>query len=168
MLDRETAEDYGTFLEMHFYELTKFGKFIKKNPQGSGSTHLDNWLQFLKNPADKKMERAMRTDPVIKEAMQHLIEISGDMQVQELARMREVAEHEWASMIGDAEDKGRAEGEAKGRAEGEAKGEVRAAERFLASLLSTPSTAALPDGAIADLVGLTVEHVASMRKRLKR
>ena len=102
----------------------------------------------------------MRTDPVIKEAMQHLIEISGDMQVQELARMREVAEHEWASMIGDAEDKG--------RAEGRAEGEVGAKERILASLLNSPSTAALPDDAIADLVGLTVEHVATMRKSLKR
>ena len=156
VLDRETAEDYGTFLEMHFYELTKFGKFIKKNPQGSGSPHLDNWLQFLKNPADKPMEKAMRTDPVIKEAMQHLIEISGDMQVQDLARMREVAEHEWASMIGDAEDKGRAEGEAITK------------ERFLMSLLATETTASLPDGTLAVLVGLPVDHVASKRKSLKR
>ena len=156
VLDRETAEDYGTLLEMHFYELTKFGKFMRKNPQGSGSPHLDNWLQFLKNPADQRMEKAMRTDPVIKEAMQHLIEISGDMQVQELARMREKAEHEWASMIGTAEDKGRAEGEA------------IAKERILMSLLSQEATASLPNGALADLVGLTVEHVASMRQSLKR
>lgn len=176
VLDRDTAEDFGTFLELHFYELLKFSKFMKKNPQGSGSPHLDNWLQLLKNPADKRMERAMRTDPVIKDAMQHLIEISGDMQVQELARMREVAEHEWASMIGTAEDKGRAEGEAKGRAEGRAEGrsegrsegEVLAKERILMSLLSAEATASLPNRALADLVGLPVERVAAMRKNLQR
>ena len=73
----------------------------------------------------------MRTDPIIKDAMKHLIDLSEDSEARELARIREKAEHDWASGMATARKaglkkglarglkKGRAEGKAEGRAEGE-------------------------------------------------
>ena len=68
----------------------------------------------------------MRTDPIIKDAMKHLIDLSEDSEARELVRIREKAEHDWASGMATARKaglkKGLARGLKKGRAEGEVEG----------------------------------------------
>jgi flagellar biosynthesis/type III secretory pathway protein FliH len=109
------------------------------------------------------MERIIMKDPIIKDAITHLNDISSDARARERARAREKSEHDWASMMADARRAGLAEGEAKGKAEGEAKGKVE----VLKSLLKNPVTAGLLDAELAALVSLPPELIAEVRASLR-
>ena len=163
MREENTGIKLTDHLEIHFIELLKFRKLLMKKAHGSGDEHLDNWLQFLLNPSDKSMERIIMKDPIIKDAMTHLNDISSDARARERARAREKSEHDWASMMADARRAGLAEGEAKGKAEGEAKGKVE----VLKSLLKNPVTAGLLDAELAALVSLPLELIAEVRASLR-
>ena len=163
-------------LELRFVELHKFRRLLMKNPQGSGNSHLDHWLQFLLNPSDRSLERIGMIDPIIGEAMDRLKEISSDEQARQLARMREVGERDYRSGISSAREEGLEEGLAKGLtrgreeglARGREEGEMQAKMHLLKSLLDAPATSSLPDASIAQLVGLPIEQVAEMRRDLAK
>ena len=106
-------------------------------------------------------------DPIIKDAMTHLNDISSDARARERARVREKSEHDWASMMADARRAGLAEGEAKGRVEGKAEGEAKGKVEVLKSLLQNPVTAALPNSELAALVSLPLELIAEVRASLR-
>lgn len=97
----------------------------------------------------------MKTDPVIKDAMKHLTEISADREALELARIRERAEMDLATSMARVLKKGIKKGRA------EVKLEV------LKALLLGPETSSLPDAEIARTVGVTQDQVAAMRKSLQ-
>ncbi len=106
-------------------------------------------------------------DPIIKDAMTHLNDISSDARARERARAREKSEHDWASMMADARRAGLAEGEANGKAEGKAKGKAEAKVEVLKSLLMNPVTAGLLDAELAALVSLPLELIAEVRASLR-
>ena len=130
----------------------------------------------------------MRTDPLIKDAMKHLIDLSEDSEAREIARIREKAEHDWASGMATARKaglkkglarglkQGRAEGKAEGRAEGEfeglkkgrSEGEAGVKRQVLQVMLLSPQTSSLPDQEIARIVDLSVVEVATMRAHLAK
>ena len=58
-----------------------------------------------------------------------------------------------------------AEATAKGEAKGEAKGSDEKTKSVLMALLSAPETQLLPDARLAELTGLSVAVVATLRKR---
>jgi predicted transposase/invertase (TIGR01784 family) len=168
MRERTTHIPLTSQFEIHFLELLKFQIFLMKNPQGSGNPHLDNWLHFLLNPSDKRLEVITMSDPIINRAMKRLKDISNDDYARERARVRERAEHDWASMLSDARREGLAEGKAEGLADGKAEGKSEARLEFLRTLLTSPITGGLSDEALAEMVHLPRDLVEQMREQIKR
>ena len=112
------------------------------------------------------------SDPIINRAMKRLKDISSDDYARERARVRERAEHDWASMLSDARREGLAEGKADGiaagKADGNAEGKSEARLEFLRTLLTSPITASLSDETLAEMVHLPRDLVAQMRAQIKR
>ena len=122
------------------------------------------------------------TNPDLKAAMESLEAISADKEAREIARLREKAQHHWASEIRGARQEGKAEGEAKGKAEGEAKGKAEGeakgkaegeakgkADTTLANLramLISPATQDLANEVIAGVLGVDVNLVVTERHNL--
>ncbi len=128
------------------------------------------------------------SDPIINRAMKRLKDISSDDYARERARVRERAEHDWASMLSDARREGLAEGKAEGlsqgkaeglsqgkaeglsqgKADGKAEGQSEARLEVLRTLLTSPITAGLSDETLAEMVHLPRDLVEQMREQIKR
>ena len=114
------------------------------------------------------------TNPDLKAAMESLEAISADKEAREIARLRDKAQHHWASEIRGArqegkavgEAKGKAEGEAKGKAEGEAKGKADTTLTNLRAMLISPATRNLANEVIAGVLGVEVNLVVAERHNL--
>ena len=110
------------------------------------------------------------TNPALKAAMESLEAISADKEAREIARLREKAQHHWASEIRGARQEGIAEGEAKGEAKGEANGKAEGkADTTLANLramLISPATRDLANEVIAGVLGVEVNLVVTERHNL--
>ena len=104
------------------------------------------------------------SDPIINRAMKRLKDISSDDYARERARVRERAEHDWASMLSDA----RREGLAAGKADGKAEGQSEARLEFLRTLLTSPITEGLSDETLAEMVHLPRHLVEEIRAQIKR
>jgi len=126
--------------------------------------------------------------------MESLEAISADKEAREIARLREKAQHHWASEIrgarqegiaegkaegeakgkaegeakgkAEGEAKGKAEGEAKGKAEGEAKGKADTTLANLRAMLISPATRHLANEVIAGVLGVEVNLVVAERHNL--
>lgn len=178
VMDKKSLVAYPELINMHFLEIPKFSKFIQKNPDAWTHCLLAQWLQFLTNPADKKMEKIIEINPTIEEAMKGLKDMSDDPRAQEMARIREKSRLDVESGLEYATERGFAKGRAKGRAEGKAEGEAKgraagktegkaeAKVQLLRSLLRSAHTSSLSDAEIARLVDLPLEDVADMRAAL--
>ncbi len=120
------------------------------------------------------------SDPIINRAMKRLKDISSDDYARERARVRERAEHDWASMLSDARreglsqgkaeglSQGKAEGLSQGKAEGLAEGKSEARLEVLRTLLTSPITVGLSDETLAEMVHLPRHLVEQMRAQIKR
>ena len=124
------------------------------------------------------------SDPIINRAMKRLKDISNDDYARERARVRERAEHDWASMLSDARREGLAEGKAEGLslgkaeglsqgkaeglADGKAEGQSEARLEVLRTLLTSPITAGLSDETLAEMVHLPRHLVEEMREHITR
>jgi len=110
------------------------------------------------------------TNPALKAAMESLEAISADKEAREIARLREKAQHHWASEIRGARQEGIAEGiaegEAKGKAEGEAKGRADTTLANLRAMLISPATRDLANEVIAGVLGVEVNLVVAERHNL--
>ena len=127
------------------------------------SERLSIWGQFFRGPADKSLEEAYMSDPVLKATRDKLITISRDEKKRERARQ---AERAWL-MRADAErltretlDETREQGREEGRAEAEAKTKMDTLKRVLAD----EATAALSDEAIARIAGVGIDVVSAARR----
>jgi hypothetical protein len=97
--------------EIHFLELPKMKKFSKKNP-------ITWWLEYLKNPHSKIVEKIGEFEPIIKEAVKMFDVITSDKQTQELLRIKEKGERNFNSAMKNSRIKGRTEGMEKGIVKG--------------------------------------------------
>jgi len=106
--------------------------------------------------------------PELKDAKNALEELSTQDEAREIARVREKSRIHFDSLMAEAtakgEAKGEAKGKAKGKAEGKAEGSDEKAKSVLMALLSAPETKSLPDARLAELTGLSVEVVATVRR----
>ena len=102
------------------------------------------------------------TNPALKAAMESLEAISADKEAREIARLREKAQHHWASEIRGARQEGIAEGEAKG----EAKGKADTTLANLRAMLISPATRNLANEVIAGVLGVEVNLVVTERHNL--
>ena len=102
------------------------------------------------------------TNPALKAAMESLEAISADKEAREIARLREKAQHHWASEIRGA----RQEGIAEGKAQGEAKGKADTTLANLRAMLISPATQDLANEVIAGVLGVDVNLVVAERHNL--
>jgi len=102
--------------------------------------------------------------PELKDAKNALEELSTQDEAREIARVREKSRIHFDSLMAEATAKGEAKGKAKGKAEGKAEGSDEKAKSVLMALLSAPETKSLPDARLAELTGLSVEVVATVRR----
>ena len=103
--------------------------------------------------------------PGLKDAKNALEELSAQDEAREIARVREKSRIHFDSLMAEATAKGEAKGKAEGEAKGKAEGRDEKAKSVLVALLSAPETESLPDARLAELTGLSVEVVATFRKR---
>ena len=102
--------------------------------------------------------------PELKDAKNALEELSAQDEAREIARVREKSRIHFDSLMAEAKAKGKADGEAKGRAEGL----NDKAQSVLKALLGASETKSLPDARLAELTGLSVEVVATVRAELAK
>lgn len=108
-------EVFSDKFSMHFFELKK----ISKNPK----TSREQWLQFINADSEEDFEMVEATGmPAIQKAVRVIYDMSEDTRIREIARLREKALHDEASMMRQATEKGIAIGEKKGIAIGEKRG----------------------------------------------
>ena len=99
------------------------------------------------------------TNPALRAAMESLEVISADKEAREIARLREKAQHDWASEIHGARREGLAEGEAKGKAD--------TTIANLRAMLMSPATRHLANEVIAGVLGVAVDLVVAERHNLE-
>ena len=98
--------------EIHIIELPK----IQGREEEEGK--LLDWLFFLDNPESERVEKKMKENEVLKEAMERVYKISEDEEMQRIAELREKALHDEASERATAREKGLKEGREEGMKEG--------------------------------------------------
>ena len=165
-------------MQLHFFEIPKAVKKIRAGCFDASNLTLGHWLGFFNSPSDPLIKEACMTNPALKAAMESLEAISADKEAREIARLREKAQHHWASEIhgarqegkaegkAEGEAKGKAEGEAKGKAEGEAKGKADTTLANLRAMLISPATRHLANEVIAGVLGVEVNLVVAERHNL--
>ncbi|WP_238916295.1 Rpn family recombination-promoting nuclease/putative transposase [Clostridium sp. YIM B02555] len=109
LFEKTSKKSLTDLLEYIFIELPKFTEVNKDY-----NNKLHKWLIFLSNPTGKEIEKFMKTDGEIKEAMDVLYKISGDKEAIMLAEMREKAIMDEQSRLNGARKEGKAEGKIEG------------------------------------------------------
>ena len=112
LFEKKSKNELTDFLEIIFVELPKFN-----NTRKDYNDKLHRWLMFLANPSGSEVEKIMKSDETIKEAMDALYEISGDEETVMLAHMREKAIMDEQSRLKGAKEEGIKEGIKKGATE---------------------------------------------------
>lgn len=103
-------EIFSDKFSMHFFELKKLSKHPK--------TSREQWLQFINADSEEDFEMVEATSmPIIQKAVKVIYDMSEDTKTREIARLREKALHDEASLMRQAQEKGIAIGEKRGRTE---------------------------------------------------
>ncbi len=129
-------------LEIHFLELRK----LREQSVGL-EKKLVRWMLFLAARTRERMEELAKEEPMMQKALTTLEFLSQDEQTRMLYEARQKALHDYASAIGEAEDKGRMEGR------------METAKAMLADGMDTER--------IARLTGLSAEEVKRLRKQME-
>ena len=131
----------GNILQMNLIELNKADRLGL--PMGG----LHAWVTFFKHGREERIMAKVTHEPT-RRALERLREISADEEAQRLAFVRERALRDEVSLLSEARREGREEGREEGRR-----------EAAVAMIRRTQ----LNDDAIADLTGLTLEEVRTLR-----
>lgn len=112
---RDTGDMFYDKFRIHFFELKKLGRRFNANDRR------ELWMQFINADSEEEFDMIAKTnDPVMKKAVRIIYDMSEDTRVRELARMREKAIRDDASMRAQERAAGLAAGLVKGREEGRA------------------------------------------------
>jgi len=118
----------GKELQLNLIELRKADRL------GLSSEALKAWITFFEHWQEELKMAEIAYEPV-QDAMQRIKDLSADQETQHLAFVRERALHDEASLLQDAEDKGREEGREEGKEEGLTIGRTEGEASLLARLL---------------------------------
>ena len=143
-------------MQIKFFEISKALRLWRERQLPADDVSLGAWLGFLADPSSQAVEEACMSIPELKDAKNALEELSAQDEAREIARVREKSRIHFDSLM--------AEAVAKGKAEGKAEGSDEKAKSLLMALLSAPETKSLPDARLAELTGLSVEVVATVRR----
>ena len=89
-------------LELYIIEIPKVKRMLERKPNDK----LAQWIQFLDNPNDKEVLRAMKENEEIKEAMEDLGEISKIKQLRRIAELKEKAIRDEQNALAHATEDG--------------------------------------------------------------
>ena len=98
-------------LELYIIEVPKVKRILEKNPNDK----LAQWIQFLDNPNEKEVHRAMENNEEIKEAMEELEEISKIKQLRRIAELKDKAIRDEKNALAHAIENGKNIGIEEGR-----------------------------------------------------
>jgi predicted transposase/invertase (TIGR01784 family) len=138
--------------EIHFLELPKMKKFSKQSP-------ITWWLEYLKNPHSKEVEKIGEFEPTIKEAVEMFDVITADEETQELLRMREKGERDFNSAMKNSRIEGRKEGIERGIVKGRAEGIEKGIKKTALSMLAD----GMPISTISKYTGLSTAEIKSLK-----
>ena len=144
-------------MRIDFVELPKLPLTLPEDAGLPACHQLAIWGKILRDPADKTLEGVYMSDQVFKATKDKLMEISSDIKNRERARWREknrMAKAEFEALKNASLEDARAEGEAK------------AIDKVLHGILTAEATAGLTDDVIANLVGVSADVVAEVRRAL--
>jgi predicted transposase/invertase (TIGR01784 family) len=190
MREDQNHAELSPLMTMHFIEIPKLFTSLNATVPLTRNLPLEDWCRFLYNPNDPLLElEVFPRMPEVKKAHESLKYLSDNVELQEIARIREKARLDYDSFVqaafdeGEAKGKaeGRAEGEARGKAEGRAEGEARgkaegraegeakgkaegraeAQTSFLVSLLKNPETRHLGIKELAAFTGLSETDISN-------
>jgi predicted transposase/invertase (TIGR01784 family) len=152
------GEPFSDQFDLHFVELPKLPA-PGESPQEE--RQLEDWGLFLSGPSDEELEELARRNPMMAKAKGALEMLSAQPDVQELARLRLLAQTTYLTDMRANLAKGRAEGRAEGEAEGEAVGQARAL-----LLLLEARGVVVPDDARARI--MTCRDIVQLETWLRR
>jgi predicted transposase/invertase (TIGR01784 family) len=136
-----TLKIYGfrlDFVELPKIPLASLEDFTDKT--------LQRWCQFFRNPNQPELQEIFMMDKNIKKAKERLTALSADPSIQELARMRQSAAHNWKNSLKEAKEEGRRE--------------------LISKLLQSDIGAVKSTHELATLLGCSEEEVLAVKKSL--
>jgi predicted transposase/invertase (TIGR01784 family) len=145
--DDKTFEILSDREEIHFLEIQKMREFRKDSP-------ITWWIEYLKNPHSKVVQKIGEFEPIIREATKMFDTVTSDPQTQEFIRMREKGLRDFNSAIGHAEKRG--------ERRGEKRGELKKAREMAIGLLQS----GVEVNVIVRTSGLSVKEIESLKNRL--
>ena len=98
-------------LELYIIEIPKVKRILEKEP----NDRLAQWVQFLDNPNEKEVFKAMKKNKEIKEAMEELEEVSKIKELRRIAELKDKAIRDEKNGLRHAREEGREEGRKEGR-----------------------------------------------------
>ena len=93
-------------LELYIIEIPKVKRILEKEP----NDRLAQWVQFLDNPNEKEVFKAMEKNKEIKEAMEELEEVSKIKELRRIAELKDKAIRDEKNGLRHAREEGRKEG----------------------------------------------------------
>jgi predicted transposase/invertase (TIGR01784 family) len=156
MREDKTHEILTDMEEIHFLELPKMKKFSKKSP-------ITWWLEYLKNPYSKEVEKIGEFEPVIKEAVKMFNVITSDKKTQELLRMREKGERDFNSAMKNSEIRGIVKGRKEGRKEGIIEGRIEGIEKGIKKTALSMLADGVQISTISKYTGLSLSEIQSLK-----
>ena len=146
-------------LELYIIEIPKVKRILEKEPNDK----LAQWVQFLDNPNEKEVLKAMENNEEIKEAMKELEEVSKIKQLRIIAELKDKAirdeknglRHATEDGINIGLERGRKEGIKEGIKEGKKNKQIEIAKKLLKEGMSTEK--------ISLIVGMSKEEVENLK-----
>ena len=138
--------------ELYIIEIPKVKRILEKEPNDK----LAQWVQFLDNPNEKEVAKAMENNEEIKEAMEELEEVSKIKQLRRIAELKEKAIRDEKNGLRHAKEDGINIGLERGRKEGERNSKIEIAKKLLKEGMSTEK--------ISLIVGLSKEEIETLNK----
>ena len=139
-------------LELYIIEIPKVKRILEKEPNDK----LAQWVQFLDNPNEKEVARAMENNEEIKEAMEELEEVSKIKQLRRIAELKDKAIRDEKNALAHATEDGINIGLERGRKEG-----IEEVEKKLKDEKIEIAKRLLK-------IGLTIEQVTEVTKLSKK
>lgn len=148
-------------LEIHFLEMPKLhgNKHINEND------NLTQWMMFLDSESKEGIEMLAEKNNQIKKAYDILQVMSKDKAARALYLAREMALHDEATRLEEAEERGKAEGIQQGIQQGIRQGASKGSEQR-AIEIAKKLIGVLDDEIIAEKTGLTIETVKELKQNI--
>lgn len=112
LLEAETHRPYSDALSLHLVQLPLLGELTERDGRDEGA--LVHWSRFFAARTGEEAEAAAMNDPAVSKANAILRRLTGDPDVQELARRRELAQAARLITYGAIREEARQEGEERG------------------------------------------------------